>query len=58
MPGVVFKELLWTPTDILDLWELAGSQAFEQGSIAIMEARWVLNILFLFFSRDSFDSYL
>lgn len=41
--------------DISDLWELAGSSAFEQGSIAIVGSRWALNILF--FSRDLFNSH-
>lgn len=45
---------------ISDFGELAGSWAFEQGSIAIIGARWVANILFFFFffPRESFDSHL
>lgn len=48
-PGWSTRRCLRPLTDVSDLWELAGSRAFEQGSIAILEARWVLNIPFFSF---------
>ena len=48
-PGWSTRKYLGPLTDVADIWELAGSWAFEQGSIAILGARWVLNIQFFSF---------
>ena len=44
-------------TDISDFWELVGSWAFEQGSIAIMGGQVGFEHS-VFSPRDSFDLYL